>query len=168
MVFFLFWFRSFTCVVVVHTLFTISSCANKTGWLQNEYWKSEYYKFETFRDGFGHTRVKSNKKAGSEASTKWKEVKGKPEKIISWYWKWKSTWRKNLVTIIVILRLCFLSINWLWFGEKYGFGGVGGGTCLKLDFQGQGGRRMLDIDGKGGRGVMKIEQFSWTSYVYHP
>ena len=36
---FLFWFRSFTCTVwlLFYSLFTFSSRANKTGWLQNEY-----------------------------------------------------------------------------------------------------------------------------------
>ena len=27
---------------------------------------------------------------------------------------------------------------------------------------------MLDVDGQGGWGVLKIGQFSWISYVYHP
>ena len=39
---------------------------------------------------------------------------------------------------------------------------------MKLDVQGQGGGRILDVDGQGGWGVLKIGQFSWTSYVYHP
>ena len=43
---------------------------------------------------------------------------------------------------------------------------MGGGGCyLKLDVQGQRGGKMLDVDGQGG--VLKIGQFSWTSYVYH-
>ena len=43
---------------------------------------------------------------------------------------------------------------------------------LKLDVQGQRGRRMLDVDGgqegRGVGGVWVLEnlQFSWTSYVY--
>ena len=38
-VLFLFWFHSFMCTVQVlfHSLFTFSSCANKTNWLENEY-----------------------------------------------------------------------------------------------------------------------------------
>ena len=39
---------------------------------------------------------------------------------------------------------------------------------LKLDVQGQGGGRILDVDRQEGWGVLKIVQFSWTSYVYHP
>ena len=33
---------------------------------------------------------------------------------------------------------------------------------------GQGGGRILDVAGQGGRGVLKIGQFSWMSYGYHP
>ena len=46
----------------------------------------------------------------------------------------------------------------------------GRGFCLKLDVQGQGGGRILDVAGQGGwdGGVLKIGQFSWTSYVYRP
>ena len=36
-------------------------------------------------------------------------------------------------------------------------------TC---DVQGQVGGNILDVDGHGGWGVLKIRQFSWTSYVY--
>ena len=43
----------------------------------------------------------------------------------------------------------------------------GGGVHLKLDVQGQGGGRIFDVDGQGGWGVLKIGQFSWTSYMYH-
>ena len=55
------------------------------------------------------------------------------------------------------------SVNWLviiWSG--------GGEICLKLDVQGQEGGRILDVDGQGGWGVLKIVQFWWTLYVYHP
>ena len=37
---------------------------------------------------------------------------------------------------------------------------------LKLNVQDQGGGRILDVPGQGG--VLKIGQFSWTSYVYCP
>ena len=62
--------------------------------------------------------------------------------------------------MIVILGLCFPLIDWLSFGEKKG-------VRLKLDVQGQEGGRILDVDGQGRLGVLKIGQFSWTSYVYH-
>ena len=43
-----------------------------------------------------------------------------------------------------------------------------GGVRLKLDDQVQGGGRILDVAGQVGWGVLKIEQFSWASYVYRP
>ena len=42
----------------------------------------------------------------------------------------------------------------------------GGGICLKLDVQVQGGGRILDVAEQGGWGALKTGQFSWTSYVY--
>ena len=36
--------------------------------------------------------------------------------------------------------------------RKEGWGGVGGRFRLKLDVQGQGGRRILDVDRQGGWG----------------
>ena len=71
---------------------------------------------------------------------------------------------------MVILGLCILLTDWLSYGE-------GGAVCLKLDVQGQGSGSILDIAEQGvcvcvwageGRGVLKIGQFSWTSYVYRP
>ena len=52
--------------------------------------------------------------------------------------------------ITVILRSCFLLIDWLSFGysererERRG-GGRGGGVRLKLNVEGQGGERILDL-----------------------
>ena len=42
------------------------------------------------------------------------------------------------------------------------------GGRLKLNVEVPGGGRILDVDGQGGWGVLKIGQFSWTSYVCHP
>ena len=39
---------------------------------------------------------------------------------------------------------------------------------MKLNVQAQGDERILDVDGQMVWGVLKIRQFSWTSYVYHP
>ena len=61
--------------------------------------------------------------------------------------------------IVVTLGLCFLPFNW---GEWRQ-----GGGHLKLDIQGQEGRRSLDVVGQEG-GVLKIAQFSLTSYVSCP
>ena len=37
-----------------------------------------------------------------------------------------------------------------------------------LDVEGRGGKKKLDLDGQGWWGVLKIRQFSLTSYVYCP
>ena len=56
---------------------------------------------------------------------------------------------------MIKLGLCFLLIDWLPFGE--------GGAFVQV----QVGGTILDIDGQREK-LFKIEQFSWTSYVYHP
>ena len=40
-------------------------------------------------------------------------------------------------------------------------------VCLKLDVQDLGGGRVSDVDRQGWE-VLKMGQFSWTSYVYYP
>ena len=57
----------------------------------------------------------------------------------------------------------FSLIDWLSFGE-------GERVRLKLDVQDQGGRRIVDVDSQGWKwgGILKIGQFSWTSYMYDP
>ena len=45
--------------------------------------------------------------------------------------------------------------------------GERGGVRLKLNVPGQGDGRICDADGQGVR-VLKIGQFSWAPYVYHP
>ena len=44
---------------------------------------------------------------------------------------------------------------------------MGDGIRLKLDVLDQGSGRILNID-RQGVGILRIGQFSWTSYVYHP
>ena len=44
----------------------------------------------------------------------------------------------------------------------------GGRVRLKSNVQNQGDRRIFEGDGEGGWEVLKIGQFSWTSYVYYP
>ena len=46
--------------------------------------------------------------------------------------------------------------------------GVGGEVRLKLDVQGQRGWENFESRWTGGVGVLKIRQFSGTSYVYRP
>ena len=81
---------------------------------------------------------------------------------MSWYWKRKPTWRKDLITYNSHPWICLLFIIWLSFEEE------GEEDRLKLNVQGQGGGRILDVDGQGGGRFLKIRQFPWTSYVYHP
>ena len=64
--------------------------------------------------------------------------------LMSWHWKRKPTWRKNLITYNSYPWIMF-SFNWLviiWTEE--------GGIRLKLDVQGQGGGRILDVAWGGG------------------
>ena len=54
-------------------------------------------------------------------------------------------------------------------GEGGGGGGGGGGCSLSETRPTRSRRRrILDADKQAGLGVLKTEQFSWTSYVYHP
>ena len=46
------------------------------------------------------------------ASAKWKEVSEQPDRIVSWYWKRKPTWRKDLITYNSHPRIMF-PFNWL-------------------------------------------------------
>ena len=60
----------------------------------------------------------------------------------------------------IILGSCFLLIDSLSFRKGRGF--------KEEDVQGQVSERILDVDGQGHGRVFKIEQLSWTSYMYHP
>ena len=74
---------------------------------------------------------------------------------------------KSVIKFLLTYTLLkFLLIDWLiGYHLKRG---EEGGVCLTLNVQGQGGRRILDVAGQGDGGFLKIEQFSWTTYVYHP
>ena len=87
-------------------------------------------------------RLQLNEKKSKESQTK----------LMSWYWKRKLTWRKDLITYNIRPWIMF-SFNWLVVIWR-------GGCRLKLDVQGQGGGRILDVDGHGGWVVLKIGQFS--------
>ena len=86
------------------------------------------------------------------ASAKWKEVNRKLDKIN------ELKTKADLITLIVILGLFFLLIDWPSFRE-------GGGIRLKLDVQGQGGRRMLDVAGQGGGGWGGEGLENWTIFM---
>ena len=78
-------------------------------------------------------------------------------RLMSWYWKQKPTWRKDL--------LIYISHSWIMFSGYHLERGRG---RLKLYVQGQGGKIVLVVSGQGGWGVLKIGQSSWTSYVFSP
>ena len=88
-----------------------------------------------------HTRVQNHKKADSDASAKWKEVKGKPAKINELILKTNVDLKEGTGNIIVILRLCFLLIDWLITWRRWW-------VHLKQDIQGRGGGSILDVDGR--------------------
>ena len=72
---------------------------------------------------------------------KWKEVKGKQDKINGLIVKQKTTWTRDL-KIYNSLPWIIFSFNWLviiWRARR------GKGVRLKFDVQGQGGERILDV-----------------------
>ena len=110
--------------------------------------------------------VWSHEKAGSEASAKWKKPKESQTRLMSWYWKGKPTWRKDLITYNshpwIMLSFNCLVIIWrrgrvVWLFET--------GRQSLREWENVGRRWTRGI---GGLGVSKIGQFSRTSYVYHP
>ena len=101
-------------------------------------------------------------KADSEASAKWEKVKGKPDKINELILKKKAD-LKNRTDNINSHPWIMFSFNWLVIIWR-----EGGEVHLKLDVQGQVGRRILDVDGQGEWEVLKIGQLSWKSYVVIP
>ena len=98
---------------------------------------------------------------------------------MSWYWKWKSTWKEDLITynshhwIICFMSLYFLLIDCVTFGER-GIGAGWGGGRRGGSFEIGCPRRSKWLKNFGSRwtrlveGILKIEQFWWTSYVVSP
>ena len=108
-----------------------------------------------------HTReYKATKKQIVRLQLNEKRSKENQKRLMSWYWKRKLTWRKELIRYNSHPWIMFSLLDSLSFGED--------GFRLKLDVQDQGGRKILDVDGQGGWGVLKIGKFSLMSSVYHP
>ena len=81
LVFFWFWFRLFTCTVQLlsNSLFTSWSYVNKTSWQLHAH-KYEATEKQT-------VKLQLNEKKSKESHTR----------LMSWYWKRMSTWRKGLI-----------------------------------------------------------------------
>ena len=73
-------------------------------------------------------------------------------RLMSWYWKQKQTWRKDLIRFNSYPWIMF-SFNWLAVIWR------GGRVRLKLDVQGQAGGNILDVAGQEGRGSSKLDNF---------
>ena len=112
--------------------------------------------FLIFSHNCTYKSLKPRRTYNSEASAKWKEVISNPYKINGLILKIKADLKEGPDNIRVILRLCFLFIDWSSFGK-------GRGGHLKLAVQGQGGEKILDVDGQGGWGSWKLDNF----YGYH-
>ena len=86
-------------------------------------------------------------KSDGEISAKWKEVKGKPDKINGLILKKKTDQKEGPYNISHTWII--FSFDWLSFRERE--------FRLKLDVQGRGSRRIFDVDGQGGwDGILKI------------
>ena len=119
--------------------------------------------FLIFLDNCTHKSIRPRwRRYNSKASAKWKEVKGKSDRLIDWYWKLKLTCRKVMI-IYNSHPWIMLSFNWLviiW-RERRGGGGGGGRVvrCRKLDLQGQGVEEFWTQINKQGWGSWKMNNF---------
>ena len=115
--------------------------------------------FLIFMKNCTHKSIEPRKKQIVRFQPNEKKSKESRTTLMSWYWKRKETWRNNLITYNSHPWIIF-SFNWL---AIICIGG--GGGWVKLDVHGQGCKKILDVNKQEG-GVLKIGQFSWTSYVY--
>ena len=95
-------------------------------------------------------RLQLNEKKSMESQTE----------LMGWYWNRKPTWRKDMITYNSHPWIVFSFNRLVLFGE----GEFVWSWTSKVKWVEESGRRWTR---KGGE-VMKIGQFSWTSYVYHP
>ena len=116
------------------------------------------YKLKTFRDIFGqlHTQeYKTTKKQIVRFQLNEKKSKESQTRLISWYWKRKPTWRKDLITYNSHPSIMFF-FNWLVIIWREREGGR-----LKLDVQGQEGGRIFGRRWTRGVGGLK----NWTIFM---
>ena len=123
----------------------VDSKVSTQPWLQHIFWlqeesEEEVFKFseELWRRGCFHL----NGKKSMESQTREK----------SWYWKQKTTLRKDLITYDshpwIMFSFIWLVIIWRWRVVH-----------LKLDVQSQGGGRILDVAGQARWGSWKLDNF---------
>ena len=110
-----------------------------------------------------HTQeYKATKKHTVRHQLNEKKSKEIETRLMSWCWKRKPSWRKDLLTYNSYPWIIyFFLIDWLSFGDR-------GRNSFEL-----GRPRTRTWKNFGGRwtrssGVLKIGQFLWTSYVYYP
>ena len=100
--------------------------------------------------------------ADNDAWAKWKKVIGKPEKIMELILKTNTDLKANLLTYNSHPSI-MISFNWLIIIWKWGRGSMFEIGCSRSRGWKNFGRRWTRE-----WGVIKIGQFSWTSYVLHP
>ena len=109
--------------------------------------------FVIFLDNYTHKSIKPRKKQAVRLQLNEKKSKESQTRLMSWYWKRKPTWRKDLIT--------YNSHPW----KLFSFNGLTiiwrEGARLKLDVQGQGGGGILDVDGQRGWGGIE----NWTIFM---
>ena len=121
------------------------------------------YKWKIFCDifGQGHTQeYKATRKQIVRLQLNEKKSEGSQTRLMSWYWKRKPTWKKDLIYNSHPWIMLFF--NWLviiWKGRE---------DSLETGRPRSRGWKNFGRRWKRGVGILKIGQFSWTPYVYHP
>ena len=119
------WFCSLTCTVwlLFHSLFTqiLVDCKMNTKNVK----KKNNYKQKAFRDIFGQPHTQeykaTKKKHIMKQQLNKKKSKESQTKLMSWYWKRKSSRRKDLIKYNSHPWIMFFLIDWLSFEKDGGF-----------------------------------------------
>ena len=156
---------SFTCTVrlLLHSLFTFSSCVKKnmliTKWVLKMWIIIKKRHLVILLGNYTHKSVKPRKKQIVRLQLNENKSKESQTTLMSWYWKQKPTWRKDLIIYNTDPWICFLLIDGyhLQRGSSFEIGRARSRGWKNF------GRRWTRR-----WNFLKIGQFSWTSYVYHP
>ena len=123
------------------------------------------YNWKTFRDIFGQLQTQEHnatKKQIVRLQLNEKKSKESQTRLISWYWKRKPTWRKDLITYNSHPWIMFFPFIWLVIFWSEGRGFAWNWTSMVKGLE----EFWMRMD--KGVGILKIRQFSRTSYIYHP